>query len=298
MTIKYSLGVAFRQAKTPLGDFSTISRREFAASVRAMRSCPGMYAFLALMGIVLEGVLLFWSLKYTTAARSSLFANTSPIFTALLAAFILREGLDRRKAIGMAIGFAGVAVAIVSRGAGDLYLTAASVAGDLLALGSGVCWAAYTVWGMEATRKHGSLTSTIVVVWLGTAMLLALTLVMRRPMVWALPLRLWLAILYLGVIANGVALVCWFAALKYLKAGEVGAFGYVSAILTMLLSCALLHERFGVGFFLAMFGVFAGVYLMMERKPGVVVNREANDRRGTGASGDRGARRAPPGGYP
>jgi hypothetical protein len=37
--------------------------------------------------------------------------------------------------------------------------------------------------------------------------------------------------------------MCWFSALKYLKAGELGAFGIVSAAMAMPLSLILLQEK-------------------------------------------------------
>ncbi len=79
-----------------------------------------------------------------------------------------------------------------------------------------------------------------------------------------LPLRVWLGIIYLGICANGIAYMCWFSALKYLKAGELGAFGYVSAAMTMVLSLVLLQEKISFLFLAALALVFYGVYLMMK----------------------------------
>jgi len=66
-----------------------------------------IFLFLGLTGIVGEGTLVFYSLKYTTAARSCLLANASPIFTVLMAYFALNEGMSKAKMTGMLIGFAG-----------------------------------------------------------------------------------------------------------------------------------------------------------------------------------------------
>ena len=215
-------------------------------------------------GVLLEGVLVFWSLKYTTAARSSLFANTSPIFTILLAMLVLKERLDWRKTLGMSIGFLGVAMAISSRG-GDIYFSVDSVIGDLLALGSGICWAAYTVWGAGVAERHGSLIGTAAAIMIGTTMIFAVILCGGGTMSWRLSWKLWLAMAYLGVCGNGIAYLCWYAAMKHISASEVGAFGYISAALAAALSFIFLRENFSFGFALALAAVVLGVYLMVEK---------------------------------
>jgi drug/metabolite transporter (DMT)-like permease len=234
-----------------------------------------IYFFLALTGIVGEGALVFWSLKYTTAARSSLFANMSPIFTVLLAIFALGEKCGPRKTLGVIIGFAGAAAAIFGRGQSDMYISAAGVFGDLLALASGVCWAAYTVWGTGVATRHGGLVSSGLTIIAGTVLLGVLVLVTGRPMVWVFSWKLWLAVIYLGVFGNAVAYLCWYAALKYLRAGELGAFGYVSAALSALLSFLFLKESFSVWFFIALGAVILGVYLIIESDPAETKRAEA-----------------------
>ena len=79
-----------------------------------------------------------------------------------------------------------------------------------------------------------------------------------------LPLRVWPGIIYLGMCANGIAYMCWFSALKYLKAGELGAFGYVSAAITMALSLILLQEKISILFLAELALVFYGVYMMIK----------------------------------
>jgi len=244
----------------------TIHQKKTYQLFHAVKNDFRMFLFLGLIGIVGEGILVFWSLKYTTATRSSLFANTSPIFTVIIALFALKEKLNLRKLAGMLLGFGGVLIAISSKSKGDLFLSSTSVIGDLLALGSGICWAGYTVWGIKVSKKYGSILSTTVVILSGTIMLFFIVILAKCPVRWDLSLNLWLATIYMGVFVNGLAYICWYAALKYLNAGEVGAFGYISLILTVIMSSILLHEKFSFLFFIAIFGVLAGVYLMMEKR--------------------------------
>ena len=79
-------------------------------------------------------------------------------------------------------------------------------------------------------------------------------------------LNIWLAYIYLGVFANGIAYLLWYIALKYLNPGEIGAFGYISVILTVIFSCIFLKEQLGLFFVIALLCVMVGVYLMMDKK--------------------------------
>lgn len=238
---------------------------KLSKAAEAFRLDWKLLSMLALTGIALQGILVFWALKYTTAARGSLFANAAPIFTALIAFFVLGERLGWKGFLGMGLGFAGAAVAIMRGGGGDAYAQSDGVIiGDLLALGSGVFWAIYTVWGAKATARHGSLVSTAIAILVGTAMLFALTLAFGCPLELDFGWKLWLATAYLGIFGCGLAFLCWYAALKYLKAGEVGAFGYMSAALAALMSFLFLRESFSIWFFLALAAIVAGVWLMMD----------------------------------
>lgn len=64
------------------------------------------------------------------------------------------------------------------------------------------------------------------------------------------------------MITLAVANAC--GALKYLKASELGAFGCLSATMTMVLSAVMLKERISFIFVLALALVLPGIYLMMK----------------------------------
>ncbi len=232
----------------------------------ALRVDWRLFAGLCIIGVAAESCLIFLSLSYTTAARSSLIANTSPIMTAILAYLVLKEEFTRHKVIGMVLGFAGVAGAMLSRG-GDIYGGGEGFwIGDLLALAAGFSWSVYTVWGEGVTRRHGSALATAVLLGGGGLSLLPLMLISGSQMTLAMPPRVWLGTIYLGVMTGGVANAMWLAALRVIPPGRLGALGYVSCSLTLILSVWLLQERVTPWFVLALLMVVAGVYLMMSGK--------------------------------
>ena len=75
--------------------------------------------------------------------------------------------------------------------------------------------------------------------------------------------QLWAGTIYTGVITLAWANACWYAALRYLKPGELGAFGYLSAAITFTLSLIVLKEKFSILFLLAITLILGGMTLMM-----------------------------------
>jgi drug/metabolite transporter (DMT)-like permease len=91
------------------------------------------------------------SLNYTTIAHSLAITYTAPIFVALFSAWFLDEGMDRRKWLGTLIAVAGVAVL-----AGfEPTFNARMAWGDLLALGSALCFGLYSIAGRSQRHRYG-----------------------------------------------------------------------------------------------------------------------------------------------
>ncbi|MGQ9586589.1 MAG: DMT family transporter [Anaerolineae bacterium] len=110
----------------------------------------------ALFGLITA--LHFWfyiaSLSYTTVAHSLTLVYTAPLFVALFSALFLGEPLARRKYLGVVVTVAGVAVL-----AGfEPQFSSKMVLGDLLALGSAICFGFYSVAGRSQRDRYPLLT--------------------------------------------------------------------------------------------------------------------------------------------
>ena len=89
-----------------------------------------------------EFVLIYQGLRLTTASRAVVFLYTAPFFVALGSYRILGERLRASQWAGLALSFAGVALAI---GVPQPDVDASVLLGDLLIVGGGVMWGATTV---------------------------------------------------------------------------------------------------------------------------------------------------------
>src|ERR1051325_167179 len=90
----------------------------------------------------IEFVLIFTGLAFTSASRAAVFLYTAPFFVALGSYQFLGERLSALQWSGLALSFAGVALAI---GVPQPNVDAKVLLGDLLVVAGGALWAATTL---------------------------------------------------------------------------------------------------------------------------------------------------------
>ena len=226
-----------------------------------------MFVFLALTGYVLEGTLVFFSAKFTTSARASLMANTTPIFTMLISCLATREVLTGKKLGGVFLGAAGIALTFMSQG-NDLFSGPGSdTIGALLAVSSGICWALYTVFGAGVVKRYNPWFASEILFIVATLAMLPAAWICGGKITLALNWQTWLGIVYWGVCVSAVACGLWYVALKHLAPGELGAFGYLTPVVSLILAMIFFAERPSWHFYAALVLIVGGVTLMVDNQP-------------------------------
>src|SRR4051812_19217810 len=96
----------------------------------------GSWLRLLLIGVLSNSIYLglnYEALRHLSAGMGSIVASTNPLMLALLAPWLLKEPLTRRKLAGLVLGFSGVVLAMHSRAttqearAQDVLLSAAEI---------------------------------------------------------------------------------------------------------------------------------------------------------------------------
>jgi drug/metabolite transporter (DMT)-like permease len=107
---------------------------------------------LALYGLVtaLHFLLYIWSLELTTIAHALALVYTAPVFVTLFAALLLGERIDRRKYLGIPL----VVIGVAALSGLEPRLDARMALGDLLAVGSAVCFGLYSVAGRRERERQ------------------------------------------------------------------------------------------------------------------------------------------------
>jgi drug/metabolite transporter (DMT)-like permease len=100
-----------------LGFMAIAKRSAFRLTKRQLLSL----AMLGLFSIYLTNAFEFWSLQHMTAAKTCFFYSLCPFFSALFSYIHFGEKMNKRKWLGMGIGFMGFIPVLASqKGAGEL----------------------------------------------------------------------------------------------------------------------------------------------------------------------------------
>ncbi|MFC5803596.1 DMT family transporter [Streptomyces formicae] len=196
-------------------------------------------------GIAVSGLLWFglymvalnWGEQKVDAGTAALVVNVGPLVMALLAGWLLKEGLPPRLLAGMGVSFAGAAVVGLSMsGEGS-----ASVLGVALCLLAAVSYAAGVVAQKPALRHASALQVTTWGCVIGALACLPFAGVLVREAA-AAPASATLNMVYLGVFPTALAFTTWAYALARTTAGKMGATTYAVPALVVLMSWLFLDE--------------------------------------------------------
>lgn len=217
------------------------------AVVRSRRPPPrdlAAFAFLALLGVVLNQGLFLSGLQRTTASHAVLLVSTIPAFTLLVATLRKDEKATAMKVLGLALSFGGVALLVLSAG---LDLAAGSTVGNLLIAANALSYSIYLVLSRPYLGRYDPLT---VVAWtfvFGTLEMALFGVPQLLRVDWAaLDAAAWTAFGYalVGATILTYGLNNW--ALRHAPASKVASFVYLQPLVGVLLAWLILDEPVGI----------------------------------------------------
>jgi drug/metabolite transporter (DMT)-like permease len=190
---------------------------------------------------------------------------TVPIWAAVFGAISGQEGVGRRHAVGLVLGFAGVAALVVGHGGGRV-----DALGVLTVLGAALSWAGGSVWSRTAPSMRRPLVMTGMEMVCGGIGCLAAGLLAGETAevhLGATPLRSWLAVAYLITAGSMLAYTAYAWLLHNARLSLVTTYAYVNPLVAVLLGAVLLGEQFTVRTAVATVCIVGGVVLMVSRGP-------------------------------
>src|ERR1700744_340879 len=227
---------------------------------------PGVFAGV-LFGF--EFVLIYNGLRLTTASRAVVFLYTAPFFVALGSFRLLGERLRASQWAGLALSFAGVALAI---GVPQADVDANVLWGDLMIVGGGALWAATTLL-VKATsllrappEKALGYQVAVSIPILGFAAWISGETITRVPGPLALSLMA-----YQAVWVVGLTFLLWFGLVKTYSASKLSAFTFITPLFGVVASYFILHDTLTLAFGAAALLVIAGLYLVNRPSPVITV---------------------------
>ena len=205
----------------------------------------------ALFGLVAALHFFFYaySLEFTTIAHSLAIMYTAPIWVALLSRLVLGEPLSMRKWLGIVVAVLGVAFlagfepiqALIQRSGSATYnFTRRMLIGDLLALGSAITFAVYSIGGRSQRERYPLLVYVGWVYILAALWLLPVAAVAHTPGSYNWPAVA--SIVGLGVFPLACGHTLYNAALRRVNATYVNLIATQEVLGGVLLGALLLRE--------------------------------------------------------
>ncbi|SHK56277.1 Uncharacterized membrane protein [Bradyrhizobium lablabi] len=216
-----------------------------------------------------EFVLIYRGLLLTSASRAVVFLYVAPFFVALGSYQFLGERMRASQWGGLALSFAGVALAI---GVPQANVDANVLLGDLLIVGGGALWAATTLIAKGTALRRAPPEKALgyqvamSIPILGLAAWLSGETLTRVPGPLAVSLMI-----YQAVWVVGLTFLLWFTLVQRYSASKLSAFTFITPLFGVVASYFILHETLTLAFGAAALLVISGLYLVNRPSPVVPV---------------------------
>lgn len=177
--------------------------------------CSLMYSFILVLFVI--------ATKLTTAANAIFLQFTAPIYLLLLEPFFLKTKFDKKNMIALSFCLIGMVMFFF----GKLEMT--SIQGNLIAIGSGISFALFTLFLKWKKQLHKT-ENTIIYIIAGNLLVCVFCL----PMVYdklAIDMSQTLILLYMGVFQIGISYIIFNEGIKYISATESMIIAMLEAIL-------------------------------------------------------------------
>jgi drug/metabolite transporter (DMT)-like permease len=192
---------------------------------------------LGLFAVSLHHVVLNIGQQSVSAGASSVLAQSTPLFSTLLARFLFKDRVSVWRWGCVLLGFVGVVIVVSGdRGLGNLD------AHGLLILLAAVSWSVYFALQKHHARRYDGLTLVCYTVWSGTLLLL-IYLPGLADSVASAPLRVQWAVLGLGVFPSALAYLAWAFVLKHVDLSRATMTLYLIPPTAMGIASVGLGER-------------------------------------------------------
>lgn len=198
---------------------------------------------LLLLGITNVAVpffLISWGEQTIDSAVASILDATVPLFTILIAHFLLDDDkITRPKVLGLLLGFAGVVV-LMSK---DIGYSSGSVLGQAAVILASVFYAGSAVYARKTTentpgilRSSGALISATAVMWLAAILVEGPVEIPRLAISW-------FALLWLGILGSGLAFVMLYYLIHEIGPTRTTMVTYLFPLGGVILGVTFLQEQ-------------------------------------------------------
>ncbi len=193
----------------------------------------------------------------SAASLSSIIQATSPIFAIFLSSMYLGEYIGRMKGLGAGLALSGTVLLVTQ---GGLVLEGATLVGNLLLLSSAVFYAVSGVLTKKALTDHDPMLIITLALIISSILFLP-TALATEPIsqLSGITFDMWLIVLFLGLICNGIALLMWYVVLMNSQLSKQVLFSYLIPLFGTIFSYLLLDEVIAIQTLIAGMVIVVGI---------------------------------------
>ena len=248
-----------------------VARRAGAMAQLPRKTLWGLVG-LGVIGNTLYQAVFMTGLSLTTATNSAMIVASLPVVVALFGTLLGIERATPATWLGVVLGTTGVALVVTARG---VYFHAGSLVGDVLVMGSMLCWAFYTVMVRRVGAGVAALQITTITTLAGAPGLLLLGTPGLLRMAWAgLSAKTWGAVTYATLLALVLSYVLYNRAVQAIGSSRTAIFNCLTPLVAMVVAWFTLGEVPTWVQYAGVTLVLIGVWVSVRGKPGSV-EREA-----------------------
>ncbi len=234
--------------------------RAFVREPVARRDWP-LLALCGAFGVAANQLFFFQGLSMTSAIHASLIMITTPLLVLLIGRLAGKERFTPRKALGVAVGAAGLAW-LVLQGRGQEE-AGASVLGDLFVLINASAYGTYLVLVKPLMRRYHPLTVTRWVFTFGLFIVVPVGAGQLPQVDWAhLPAAVWGSLAFVVVGTTFLAYLFNSLALREVNPSVVSVYIYTQPLIAGLIAVAAGKDTLYAAKVLAGLLIVAGVWLV------------------------------------
>lgn len=218
-----------------------------------------------LFGIAFNQLFFFKGLSTTSPIHASLIMVMTPIIVLIISSLYLKEGINKRKVIGIALGMLG-AILLIVRGSVD-FDSMSSIRGDLYILINAISYGLYLVLVKGLMTSYHPFTVMKWIFSFGLIVVIPFGISDLYESNWnTFPSEIWFAIAYVLLFTTFLAYLLNAYALTLVNATTASSYVYMQPLIASSIAILWYNDHLSMLNVLSGFLIFYGVYLISMKK--------------------------------
>jgi drug/metabolite transporter (DMT)-like permease len=206
-------------------------------------------------------LLQFVGMMNTSASRASLLVNLSAIWVTLFSVILLREKINGRKVVAIALSVFGIF--LVTTNLDLTILTQGKIFGDAIVIGAGLVWALFIVYNKQlATGKEDNLVESTTWISLLTVIPMLMVVPFSGQKFLSLTFEAWIAIMYTAIMCWIIPYLLWTKAMKTISAITSAIILLNEILVATIVSIVFLKEVMTIAFIAGSIFIIIGILLV------------------------------------